>query len=96
MLASLYTDYKEGILTQDEYLYAKETYRTELEKLEQEESEWKQTQEKTDYVCEGEKRWAMLIDQYYHAEQVTKSMVDAFVKSINCILITALKLNSAT
>ena len=82
MLASLYTDFREGILTQDEYLYAKGTYRAELEKLEQEESEWKQAQEKAEYVCEGEKKWAALIDQYYHAKQLTKPMVEAFVQSI--------------
>lgn len=55
MSASLYVDYKDGILSQDEYLYAKETYQTELERLEQEERELRSVHERATAASTGEK-----------------------------------------
>lgn len=82
MSASLYVDYRDGILSQDEYLYAKETYQAELEQMEQEERELRSMREKAAAISEGEKKWVKLIDQYYHAKNLTKDMVKAFVKEI--------------
>lgn len=82
MVASLYVDYKEGILSQDEYLYAKETYQAELELLEQEEDELRRVHERATTASMGEKKWDRLIDQYYHQKSLTKEMVSAFVKGI--------------
>ena len=82
MIASLYVDFKDGILSQDEYLYAKETYQSELEKIEQEERELKSVHEKADSINVGERKWMKLIDQYYNAESLTKDMVKAFVKEV--------------
>ena len=82
MIASLYVDFKDGILSQDEYLYAKETYQSELEKIEQEERELKSVNEKADSINVGERKWMKLIDRYYNAESLTKDMVKAFVKEV--------------
>lgn len=82
MSASLYVDYKDGILSQDEYLYAKETYQTELERLEQEERELRSVHERATAASTGEKKWDRLIERYYHQERLTKEMVNAFVKGI--------------
>lgn len=82
MAASLYTDYRDGILSQDEYLYAKETYLAELDRLEQEEKELRTLREKHTEVSEGEKKWTRLTDRYYHAENLSKEMIQAFVKGI--------------
>ena len=82
MIASLYVDFKDGILSQDEYLYAKETYQSELEKIEQEERELKSVHEKADSINVGERKWMKLIDRYYNAESLTKDMVKAFVKEV--------------
>ncbi len=82
MIVSLYVDFKDGILSHDEYLYAKKTYQSELEKIEQEERELKSVHEKADSISEGERKWMKLIDQYYNAESLTKDMVKAFVKEV--------------
>ena len=82
MTASLYTDYRDGVLSQDEYLYAKETYQAELEQMEREERELRSMREKAASVSEGERKWVKLIDRYYHAKNLTKDMVKAFVKEI--------------
>ena len=82
MIASLYVDFKDGILSQDEYLYAKETYQSELAKIEQEERDLKSVHEKADSINVGERKWMKLIDRYYNAESLTKDMVKAFVKEV--------------
>lgn len=82
MTASLYVDYRDGILSQDEYLYAKETYQAELEQMEREERELRSMREKAETISEGERKWVKLIDQYYHVKNLTKEMVKAFVKEI--------------
>ena len=38
--------------------------------------------EKAASVSEGERKWMKLIDRYYHAKNLTKDMVKAFVKEI--------------
>lgn len=82
LLTALYTDYKDGLLTREEYLYAKETYQAELQKLEQEERELNQLRENSDSFCSSDKHWTRLIEQYYHAEQLTKPMVEAMIQQI--------------
>lgn len=82
LLTALYTDYKDGLLSQEEYLYARETYQAELQKLEQEERELGQIREKSEAVCTGEKQWSRLIEAYYRADHITKPMVEAMIQQI--------------
>lgn len=80
--ATLYTDFKEGLLTQDEYLYAKEQYNTDINTLERELAEMKSVHAKAQEVSTGERKWDRLIAKYYHAKSLSKTMVKAFVKEI--------------
>lgn len=80
--AALYTDFKDGILSQDEYLYAKQRYQTELEALVKELSEMESIREKVQETEQGERRWERLISRYYKAKKLTKTMVKAFVEGI--------------
>lgn len=80
--AALYTDFKDGILSPEEYVYAKEKYRTDIDALEQELYEFQHTEDCTTNVVNGEKRWSELIDRYYKAEVVTAEMVTAMIKEI--------------
>lgn len=80
--ASLYTDFKDGILSQEEYVYAKEKYRTEIDALEQELYEIQHTENRSADVMIGEKKWSTLIERYYRAETVTAEMVTAMIKEI--------------
>lgn len=79
---ALYTDYKDGLLTQDEYLYAKKKYQDELATLEHELSELQKIQTKTASTSFGERHWQRLIDQYYSATKLSGEMVSAMVKEI--------------
>ena len=96
--AALYMDYKEGVLTQDEYLYAKQKYQEKLKKLEQKYKELQQVQIKTVEASLGEKHWERIVSEYYNASKLSKEMVHAMVKEIrlhadNRISVTFLYMN---
>lgn len=80
--ASLYTDYKNGLLAQEEYIYAKETYQTEIRKLEQEADEIRKIRKKEAAADKGKERWEKLVKAYIHTEGITKDMVEAFIEEI--------------
>ena len=82
LCTSLYMDLKEGILSQDEYFYAKQKYTEELDRLEKELAELKSIRIKSEKTSAGEKKWAQLIKQYYHAKNLTPAMVQAMVEEI--------------
>ena len=82
LCTSLYVDLKEGLLSQDEYVYAKQKYAVELECLEQELTELKRIRTKTERTGEGEKKWEQLIAKYYHTKKLTPVMVQAMVEEI--------------
>lgn len=79
---AIYTDYKEGLLTQDEYLYAKKKYQEELSALEQELSELRGMDSKAASVSCGELHWQSIIDRYYGAAELTGDMVRAMVREM--------------
>ena len=96
--AALYMDYKKGVLTQDEYLYAKQKYQEKLKKLEQKYKELQQVQIKTVEASLGEKHWERIVSEYYNASKLSKEMVHAMVKEIrlhadNRISVTFLYMN---
>lgn len=79
---ALYMDYKEGVLSKEEYLYAKKTYQEETERLRQELSEINEVRGNTKKVTDGKQKWAKLIKKYYNAHAVSSDMVRAMIKSI--------------
>lgn len=79
---NLYTDMKEGLLSEDEYRYAKEKYQAEILLLKQELKELQSASQKAMTVTFGERRWSHLIDVYYQAKELSAEMVDAFVDEI--------------
>lgn len=82
LYASLYTDLKTGILTQDEYFYAKKRYQEEMASLEQELCELQSVRAKAAEAEQGERRWEQFISRYYKAETLDSRMLDAMVKEI--------------
>lgn len=80
--ASLYADYKDGTVSQEEYVYAKKKLREDIEALDQELYELQYTEKRTADVIIGEKKWSELIERYYRAESVTAEMVTAMIKEI--------------
>lgn len=82
MSAQLYTDYRSGIISRDEYVFAKGKYAQDIAQLEKEAEEAMAVHVKAEKMIRGEQRWASLIAQYYHAETVSSEMVAAMVKEI--------------
>lgn len=79
---SLYTDWKEGILTFDEYNFAKEKYRTEIEMLKQQISEIEQSDfHEQDRIPRAE-AWKQKIALYRNVKKVTPELVDALIEEI--------------
>ena len=82
LCTALYTDLKEGILTQDEYFYAKMRYQEEIDSLEKELQELKSIRGKASEAAQGEKKWEQLISKYYKAQTLNPAMMEAIVKEI--------------
>lgn len=79
---ALYMDYKEGVLSKEEYFFAKKSYQDETERLKQELSEINEMRDNTKKASDGKQRWAKLIKKYYNAHAVSAEMVRAMIKSI--------------
>ena len=82
LCTALYTDLKEGILTQDEYFYAKMRYQEEIDSLEKELQELKSIRGKASEAAQGEKKWEQLISKYYKAQTLNPAMMEAIIKEI--------------
>ena len=80
--ALLYSDFKDGLISQEEYVYAKKQYQADMDSLEQEFYEIQYMEQRTADVIIGEKKWTDLIDRYYKAESLTAEMVSAMIKEI--------------
>lgn len=82
MLTALYTDYKEGILSLDEYQYGKVKYQEDIKHLEQEQQRLMGVKTKPTRVYINKQKWEKLIKRYYRANTVSSEMITAFVKEI--------------
>lgn len=81
-IVSLYTDLQEGILTQDEYIYAKNTYRDELEMLYREAEEISSIRDKSEEVNKGIEKWNYFMNEYNQVEGVSSIMVESLIKEM--------------
>ena len=82
LFSRLYIDFKDGILTQQEYLLARDVYQKEIAAYESELQELQAIKTKTKVTETGARKWNRLISRYYKAETVTKEMVEAMIDEI--------------
>ena len=80
--SSLYFDYKEGILTQREYVDARETYQSMIASLEQQIQELESTRSRVRKTETGARKWDALIKKYYNAQAISPELIEAFVDEI--------------
>lgn len=78
----LYSDFRDGLIGQEEYVYAKSQYQADIEAMEQELYEIQYMENRTANVIIGEKKWTELIERFYKAETLTAEMVTAMIKEI--------------
>lgn len=76
----LYDDYRAGILTRDEYQYAKQKYTAELLALGEQLALL--TQNATHPSIPKPKQWARMVATFGSQKTLTREMVDAFVETI--------------
>lgn len=80
--AALYSDWKSGILSYDEYCFAKAQYVQELAVLRQQLNEMRSVYGAASEQLEIAAQWAEKILIYQDAERVTKELVDALILCI--------------
>ena len=78
----LYGDYKDGVLSKEEYLYAKNTYQDEVERLRQELREMEEVRRSAGKIADGIQNWSRLVRKYAKTKKVSGEMVRAMIKSI--------------
>ena len=83
MSAALYSDWKEGILTREEYDYAKQTYSQEIRELKQRLEEELSDGKRTEETLSMAEMWGARIKNYQDTDSVTRDLVDAFIASIS-------------
>ena len=82
LFSRLYIDFKDGILTQQEYLLARDVYQKEIAAYESELQELQAIKTKTKVTETGARKWNRLISRYYKTKTVTEEMVEAMVDEI--------------
>lgn len=82
LFTSLYTDYRDGTLTKEEFIFARGKYQTELDALEQRLAELRGVSEKAERYVPNAERWAALFERYRSAETVTKELVETFIVQV--------------
>lgn len=79
---SLYTDYKDGILSLEEYNYSKEKYQIEISELEKQIKELQSMGEKYSKAKIENTNWSIFIKKFYNAKILTSDMVNAMIETI--------------
>lgn len=79
---TLYTDYRTGLLTQEEYAFARSKYQTEVSVLQEQMSQLREQSEAKAQAISRVKSWGELIEQYRNAETVSKELVTAFIDKV--------------
>lgn len=82
LFSQVYTDFKDGILSQKEYLFARETYQEEISKLEASIREMESVKQRVRKTETGARKWNSLVNQYYKASALTSEMISAMVEEI--------------
>ena len=79
---SLYTDFKENLLTKEEYLYGKETYQREISGMEQEIKQLEEILHKVEVFDQERQVWQTLTEKYGSASRVTKEIVRDLIEKL--------------
>lgn len=82
LFTSLYTDYREGILTKEEFAFAKSKYQSELTVLEQRIAEADGAPKHVEPLVPAAQQWMPRIKRYRSADRVTSELVETFIEEI--------------
>ena len=80
ILSGLYVDYKEGLLSRQDYLFTRERIDSAIHEIETELAE--QESSKTRGLLTGETKWKHMVQKYQNAAELSQEMVEALVETI--------------
>lgn len=82
ILSGLYVDYKEGLLSRPDYLFARESVDADIRMIEAELAEQESASSQTRDLLTGEMKWQYMVQRYQNATELSPEMVEAFVETI--------------
>lgn len=82
ILSGLYVDYKEGLLSRQDYLFTRESVDADIRMIEAELAEQESASSQTRDLLTGEMKWRYMVQRYQNATELSPEMVEAFVETI--------------
>lgn len=82
ILSGLYVDYKEGLLSRQDYLFTRESVDADIRMIEAELAEQESASSQTHDLLAGEMKWQYMVQRYQNATELSPEMVEAFVETI--------------
>ena len=82
ILSGLYVDYKEGLLSRQDYLFTRESVDADIRMIEAELAEQESASSQTRDLLTGEMKWQYMVRNYQNATELSPEMVEAFVEMI--------------
>lgn len=79
---TLYTDYRTGLLTRDEYAFARSKYQAEVSELQAQAAQLRERSEAAAQAASQAKSWVELMEQYRNTDTVSKELVTAFIDKV--------------
>lgn len=83
LLASLYTDFKDGLLSEEEYAYSRTAYMREIRELEEALCRSTTPCKELDEIIEEGERCMALVKKYQKAEKLDAALVNALIAGIS-------------
>ena len=80
--ASLYEDYKEGILTSDEFIEMRDIYTSQLEEIRKKIEELQQENAHRGKGTKETREWEQTIQRLQKPTEMTKELVEALIENI--------------
>lgn len=82
ILSGLYVDYKEGLLSRQDYLSTRERIDTDIHAIEADLAKQETADSKTRGLLLGQSKWHGMVRKFQTAGELSPEMVDAFIETI--------------
>jgi hypothetical protein len=82
LCTGLYTDVRDGLITEEDYLFSKAAYTEEIQELQKRLNELQAQVNQESVSMNRFSHWTMLIEKYNDVQELNKELVEAFVQEI--------------
>ena len=82
ILSGLYVDYKEGLLSREDYIFTRKSIDADICMIEAELAEQGNADSQTHDLMIGKMKWQHMVQKYQNAAELSPEMVEAFVDTI--------------